>query len=463
MLRNMLRDEQIMRMVMLREWDDAQRSALADVMTGVENRDAGIFLYYYLAKHGGASENLPDRLQHIIRFVPGAYLSRAIVLARQQSATDPELEFQAFRAVQEGFVQRGDESVNYLKSWGSQLAANILNQHLPPQADPEVAAETVAISPEAADKLRLAVNLAAEYRLSQAAAQTSSLVENPTAEIPLRSSAARALLTLDANQYTGQISEMLMDEQEKEEMKRSLISMLGEMPASVSLPVLAEVNQLAPALQREIALALAATPESREVLFTKVQQGEIMGRALVDPKVKERIMASISPKHLATYETLTESVPTIDEERQELIDTRLAAFQSADSIAASGVMVFNRNCKSCHRVTNEGGMVGPQLSGVGNWGAEALATKILDPNSNISEAFRTYTIRTRDDKVMTGLFRREEGEAIVFADMGGNEFSVAKADIAERKASRYTLMPDHFGETLSQDDFNALLTYLLEQ
>jgi hypothetical protein len=62
---------------------------------------------------------------------------------------------------------------------------------------------------------------------------------------------------------------------------------------------------------------------------------------------------------------------------------------------------------------------------------------------------------------MTGLFRREEGEVIVFADVTGKEFSVPKNQIAEQKPSKYTLMPDHFGEVLSQDEFNALLKFLL--
>jgi putative heme-binding domain-containing protein len=70
-------------------------------------------------------------------------------------------------------------------------------------------------------------------------------------------------------------------------------------------------------------------------------------------------------------------------------------------------------------------------------------------------------LKLKDGKVMSGLYRRDQGEAIVFAEANGQEFSVAKKDIAERQASKYTLMPDNFGTVLSQDEFNALLTYLL--
>jgi putative heme-binding domain-containing protein len=103
----------------------------------------------------------------------------------------------------------------------------------------------------------------------------------------------------------------------------------------------------------------------------------------------------------------------------------------------------------------------PNCTALVNVGAEALAEKILDPNRNISEAFRNYTIKLKDGKVLTGLFRREQGEVIVFGDLNGQRIFVPKKDIAEQTASRYTIMPDHFGTTLSQKEFNVLLTYLL--
>ena len=106
-------------------------------------------------------------------------------------------------------------------------------------------------------------------------------------------------------------------------------------------------------------------------------------------------------------------------------------------------------------------MIGPQLNSVGRWGVQSLSEKILDPNRNISESFRSYNIKLNDGKVLTGLFRREEGAATIYADASGKEFSVAKKAVAERTASKYTLMPDQFGTILSQDDYNALLSYLL--
>jgi putative heme-binding domain-containing protein len=179
--------------------------------------------------------------------------------------------------------------------------------------------------------------------------------------------------------------------------------------------------------------------------------------------VEERVLLNASDRQRRDYQELTANLDPVNQEREKLIQQRLARFSSSHIQRETGRVVFIQNCSPCHQIKKEGGLIGPQLDGVGNWGAQLLATKILDPNRNISEAFRTYTIRLKDGTVSTGLYRREEGQVLVFANMAGEEFSVPKKDLAEKQASKYTLMPDHFGEVLEQENFNALLTYLLAQ
>uniref|UniRef100_UPI0035936D01 c-type cytochrome n=1 Tax=Persicitalea sp. TaxID=3100273 RepID=UPI0035936D01 len=139
------------------------------------------------------------------------------------------------------------------------------------------------------------------------------------------------------------------------------------------------------------------------------------------------------------------------------IDQRLTDFKPGSFGPGEGKAVFTQNCGTCHQIDGTGGLVGPQLDGIGNWGGKALTQKILDPNRNISEAFRTYNITLNDGKSLTGLHPRTEGEAMVFADPGGREFTVAKKDMKEYKPSPYTLMPDQFRHTIPEKEFYARL------
>jgi putative heme-binding domain-containing protein len=178
--------------------------------------------------------------------------------------------------------------------------------------------------------------------------------------------------------------------------------------------------------------------------------------------VKEKLAAKIKPKQQAQLDQLTAGSANEFEERQKLIQARLTAFETAKASAEAGRAVFTQNCSTCHQIKGTGGLIGPQLDGIGNWGQKALAEKILDPNRNISEAFRNYNITLNNGQSMTGLFRRTEGQTMVFSNPSGQEFSIAKNDIKEYKASKYTLMPDQFRNTIPEKDFYALLGFLLK-
>src|SRR5690606_38313280 len=161
---------------------------------------------------------------------------------------------------------------------------------------------------------------------------------------------------------------------------------------------------------------------------------------------------------------LKQLLATGDDERtarKKLIEDRIAGFRETGQRKEKGRALFEANCAICHQIGGKGGMIGPQLDGIGNWGVRALTEKILDPNRNISESFRTYNIVMNDGKKQSGLYRRTEGEVMVFADITGKEFKVVKKDLKSHTPSPFTLMPDQFRHIFSEEEFGALLEYLL--
>ncbi|MEO6681479.1 MAG: PVC-type heme-binding CxxCH protein [Ginsengibacter sp.] len=148
--------------------------------------------------------------------------------------------------------------------------------------------------------------------------------------------------------------------------------------------------------------------------------------------------------------------------RKKIIEERISSYNPASVTLEQGKNIFKLNCTSCHHIGNEeGGSIGPNLSGIGTWGQRALTEKILDPNGRISTAFRTYSITMKNGKKLSGLYRREEGQVLVFANYGGEEFVVPKSQIAHKEELKVTLMPDQFFNTIAKHDFDALIKYLL--
>jgi putative heme-binding domain-containing protein len=114
----------------------------------------------------------------------------------------------------------------------------------------------------------------------------------------------------------------------------------------------------------------------------------------------------------------------------------------------------------------QGGLVGPQLDGVGHRGLERLCEDVLDPNRNVDRIFR-YSIVTlhnlHNGDLVTGLFRREEGQQRIYINATGQEQRIPRNEIREVQESETSLMPDNFAEVLPPADFNHLLGFLLSQ
>jgi putative heme-binding domain-containing protein len=460
-LRNMLRNEKTLAGVLGRKWQDPEGAVLADVLTGVKTENAALFLLDYSSTHDLPGKQQSIVWQHIAKFAPAGQLPKAINLARQKSVGNKNNEYKTFTAVRQGIQERKTKNLALLKDWGSQIAQTLLTDHFPHNAAAQVSHTTVKIPDSVMLRQRLAVEIAGDYKLATLEPNVKLALQGKTTHKDVQLAAARSLLQIDAVRNVSLVEEVLQDNTQPVWFRRQLVSVLGEFPGQATRKVLANTTHLSPELQAEIVMALASTAEGRSIIFGKVKSGDIFARTLIEPKIEERILTNISPTQKAEYQKLVASLPPVSEEKDKLIKSRLVLLTQSDTLKLSGRGVFAQNCSPCHRIGDEGGIIGPQLTGIGNWGSRALAEKILDPNRNISEAFRNYTITLKSGKVMTGLYRRDEGGALVFADMSGKEFSVPKEDIAGQKASKYTLMPDTFGTTLSQEDFNALLSFLL--
>jgi len=67
----------------------------------------------------------------------------------------------------------------------------------------------------------------------------------------------------------------------------------------------------------------------------------------------------------------------------------------------------------------------------------------------------------KDGDIESGLFRRDEGDLVIYADATGKERTLALESIEARHASEISLMPDNFADIITAEGFNNLLTYLL--
>ncbi len=129
--------------------------------------------------------------------------------------------------------------------------------------------------------------------------------------------------------------------------------------------------------------------------------------------------------------------------------------------ARNGKALFTQACQICHQINGQGALVGPQLEGIGNRGIERVLEDILDPNRNVDNAFQTQTFELKNGDVLSGLLRRESASLVYLANAAGQEVSVQKEDIAMRRSTQKSLMPENFAELLNDEQLADLVAFLL--
>ncbi len=330
--------------------------------------------------------------------------------------------------------------------------------------NPAVVSLPVSDPRSVSQKRQAAAELAKSLGLASLEPQLAQWLGDKGTDPDARAAAARALLATTSGEHLALAGRICGDANEPAVLREKIGQALAEVNSADARGVLVEAMRTAPErLQTKLALALAGNAEGAETLLQLTEAGKSSPRLLVARAIKERLAAAKPANYTERVEKMTKGLPPANEQAQKVIDQRRVGFNAAAADPALGAKVFTQSCSVCHSVDNQGGAVGPHLDGIGNRGLERLLEDVLDPSRNVDPSFRYSTITLKDDQVITGLQRREEGAVIVFVDSTGKEISVPKANIQSRVQSESSLMPDNFSEAIPPADFNNLMAFLLSK
>ncbi len=448
-----LEQDAIVKQVVTEQWNEQEAGVIALVASDMESEPAGKFLFEYLQRYPQPKERMLAYMESIGRSIPEAEVEQVVSFVKSKTANDLDQQYRLAMAISQGMDQRGGRPTPVLQEWYVGLATNFL-KNMPQKAE--------EWSEEVKSQQRYAAEVVGQYKVEPLEPALKQLLTYKNADEDTRGAAAGALMAMAPERNAPLVSKALSSGEESLAVRQKFARALGQSELPQVREMLGQVLKIAPPeVQETVASILASNAEGKTQLLKFIRQGAAPARLLKARAVEEPFLANIEPKQLEEYKELTANIQPISEERQKLIEERLASFNPKGKTPVAGKAVYAKNCSMCHQIDKQGGLIGPQLDGIGNWGRTALTTKILDPNRNISEDFRLYNISLKNGKTVSGLYRREEGQLLVLANQTGQEFTLPQQDIKERVASKYTLMPDHFNSTIPKEDFDALLVYLL--
>jgi putative heme-binding domain-containing protein len=128
--------------------------------------------------------------------------------------------------------------------------------------------------------------------------------------------------------------------------------------------------------------------------------------------------------------------------------------------AIRGREVFKKTCAACHSVAGIGVRVGPDISDTRTKTPEMLLTDILNPNASIDGNSVSYTVRTLDGKLLTGLIASESDSGITLKGENDKTDTILRADIEEIRSSGLSLMPEGLEKNMTVQELADVIRFL---
>ncbi len=124
-----------------------------------------------------------------------------------------------------------------------------------------------------------------------------------------------------------------------------------------------------------------------------------------------------------------------------------------------GRALFTQACAQCHTLFDAGGHVGPDITGSNRADLAYILQRVVDPNSIIQNEYRPTIIKTTDDRVITGIVKKDEANALTLQTP--NEMVVVpKSEIAVQKLSPLGMMPEGLLDGFKDADVRDFIAYV---
>jgi putative heme-binding domain-containing protein len=312
--------------------------------------------------------------------------------------------------------------------------------------------------------LRLAVSVVKRQGIASAFDAVMRIARDAKRPPDLIESAAAAAVAADRDRALALALPLMGEVSEPYPVRIAFARVLGnEDSPDVRAAIGRALKPSTASQQKDLAMALLSRKEGAGLLLELIAAGKASALLLQDGQVVQRIRQAGIAGVDEQIKTLTAGMPAADKRIQQAIGKVAGQFHKAGGTAETGAELFTKHCAACHRFADRGGLVGPQLEGIGQRGPERLLEDILDPNRNVDEAFRTTTVALADGRVISGLRLREEAADVVFADATGKEVRVPKGEIEETNTSPVSPMPANMLDQVGEGNLPHLLAYLMRQ
>ena len=356
-----------------------------------------------------------------------------LVVTAVGSTTDTSVQAALLKGMLLGL--EGRRSVRAPEGWSA------LSNTLACSTSAPVRQHALALSQIFGDTMAVASALECVQDSSMAAAQRCSTL---------------SLLLGQQNQEASQLLKVLIDEPALtlSAIRGYAVVRNDEAPAVL----ISRYSKLNTQEQRAVVETLASRKAYAEALLEALKMNQIQSSS-IPVQVARSLKDLLGKKFTNVYGAL----PVVGAEREHLIKKykklcKPSAVAAAD--ASRGRAVFQKTCAACHVLYEEGGKVGPELTGANRANLDYILLNSVYPSLDVPHAYRTVSVLTVDGRVVNGVLAEEDDTKIVLRTPEQPRVVIAKEDIDFRKISPQSMMPDGQLDAMKPQEVIDLVKYL---
>ncbi|HLY07767.1 MAG TPA: family 16 glycoside hydrolase, partial [Planctomycetota bacterium] len=151
--------------------------------------------------------------------------------------------------------------------------------------------------------------------------------------------------------------------------------------------------------------------------------------------------------------------PTPEARLKEIAEWKKFFLSNPKGDPRKGRAVFAKTCMQCHTLFDAGGKVGPELTGANRQDLDYLVVNILDPSAVVGKDYQATTIKTKSERIVTGIVKAEDNNAVTL-QTENDILIIPKNEIDARRLSEISMMPEGLLSNMTKEEARHLFGYL---
>lgn len=306
-----------------------------------------------------------------------------------------------------------------------------------------------------------AINAAKKLKLATAGDSLVEIASSEKASSDLRLSAIEAMVDLQGTDAILQLEKLTSDRAAS--VRATALAQLARIAPQQSIAKLKSAVQSKEALEAQFAWDTLASLNTRPDIQQTLQTGltDYLNENLA-PTVRLNVRDALEAANQSQW---NKALAEFDS-KMNASDSTIAGYEDCleGGDAEAGKNLFytktELSCVRCHKVQNEGGEVGPDLSAIAvTKDRKYLLESIVNPDAKIAEKFETIMLLTDDDRIVTGILRSESATTIELINAEGEIIKVDSDFVISRKKGK-SAMPADLVKNMTRRELRDLVAFL---